>query len=242
MNATILSPRLNRVAELVLEHAIRPIRMADIGSDHAYLPCFLAKNHAQHFATFIAGEVVEGPYQAAKKEVLENALTNVIQVRKGNGLAVIQQDDAINTITICGMGGTLIQTILDEGKEKLTTDICLILQPNIGEATLRHWVNQHQFEIIQEEVIEDNQRLYSIMVAKFNATLKPLSDKECFIGAYHLAHPTPTFKAKLERERAGLSDILTNLQKAQQPPVAKIAEVEQKLQWIQQALKEGGTE
>ncbi len=80
LNTDKLSFRLATVAKYVPKGA----RLADIGSDHAYLPCYLAKNGKIHFA--IAGEVAAGPYQSAEKNVLSEGLTEIISVRMGDGL------------------------------------------------------------------------------------------------------------------------------------------------------------
>lgn len=85
MNEEQLSKRLEKVASYITKNE----RIADIGSDHAYLPCFAVKNQTASFA--IAGEVVDGPFQSAQKQVRSSGLTEQIDVRKGNGLAVIEK-------------------------------------------------------------------------------------------------------------------------------------------------------
>ncbi|MEH6955399.1 tRNA (adenine(22)-N(1))-methyltransferase, partial [Neobacillus drentensis] len=98
MNTDKLSARLAAVSKYVPKDA----RLADIGSDHAYLPCYLAKNEGLPFA--IAGEVAMGPFQSAEKNVIAEGLAGVISVRLGDGLEVIGQGE-VDCITIAGMGG-----------------------------------------------------------------------------------------------------------------------------------------
>ena len=143
MDESQLSLRLSRAASYVEPGD----RLADIGSDHAYLPCALASNNRITFA--IAGEVVEGPFQAAKNQVRRLGLTDQISVRLGDGLEVLSPEDDITAITICGMGGYLIASILDNGFKKghLTGKERLILQPNVGERTLREWLVDHEYTI-----------------------------------------------------------------------------------------------
>ena len=179
MNSQQLSRRLATVADLICQYGASDIRLADIGSDHAYLPCHLALN--QKIQAAVAGEVVKGPYQSAQAEVQSQDLDSIIQVRLGDGLAVIQADDAINVISICGMGGSLIRSILDEGQDKLSHGPLLVLQPNIGEATLRTWLSQHDYQIVHETIVEDSQRLYEIIVAQHQTGASALSPRQAYL-------------------------------------------------------------
>ena len=88
--------------------------MADIGSDHAYLPIYAIQNDLCTKA--IAGEVIQGPYKAAKRNIANYELNQLVDVRLGDGLSVINAEDQIDNITVCGMGGPLIAKILNDGK------------------------------------------------------------------------------------------------------------------------------
>lgn len=106
-----INKRLLRVCSFV-----KGRRLADIGSDHAYLPIYLAKKNKIDYA--IAGEIVKGPHEISKKNVAEEKVSDVVECRKAAGLKAIELEDNIEVITICGMGGRLISDILLEGKEK----------------------------------------------------------------------------------------------------------------------------
>ena len=110
---TRLSKRLSAVAAYVQKGS----RLADVGSDHAYLPLFLVENGIIDYA--VAGEVVQGPYQSALTNVAQAGKEELIQVRLANGLAAIESSDQIDTITIAGMGGRLIADILESDLAKL---------------------------------------------------------------------------------------------------------------------------
>ena len=129
-----LSARLACVASLVPAGA----RVADIGSDHAYLPAALVLDGKIDFA--IAGEVVKGPYENAVREIKDHQLEGQVIPRLADGLAAIEPADKVDTITIAGMGGSLIASILEKGKDKLTEIKRLVLQPNVGESQLREWL------------------------------------------------------------------------------------------------------
>ena len=113
MDEKHLSKRLTQVAAFVPQGA----RIADIGSDHAYLPAALALSGRIQFA--VAGEVANGPYDNMVKEITENGLTKTIIPRLANGLAAIRPTDKVDTVVIAGMGGALIADILEKGRAQL---------------------------------------------------------------------------------------------------------------------------
>ena len=166
MNVDKLSKRLERVTSYIPTGSV----LADIGSDHAYLPCYAVKEGLVEKA--IAGEVVEGPYQSALNQVKESELDAFISVRKGNGLEVLTPGEA-TAITICGMGGSLITSILENGKSKLSGKETLILQPNIGAQFIRKWLVAEGWQLKAEEIIEEDEKIYEILVAEKGESLTP---------------------------------------------------------------------
>ncbi len=157
-----LSKRLKQIANFVETDA----RLADIGSDHGYIPLWLVKKEIIPFA--IAGEVVPGPYQRLTDAVRSHNLQEHIETRYGSGLDVIEEEDQIDTVIIAGMGGLLIIDILQEGKQnnKLKNIDHLILQPNKDEPELRRWLIDHGFSIEDEALVEDKSKIYEIISAK----------------------------------------------------------------------------
>ena len=152
--------RLERVAA----HMPAGARLADIGSDHAYLPVALLRRGA--IETAVAGEVALTPFSAAERTVGENGLEQQISVRLANGLAAIEPEDGITAISLCGMGGETIRDILDSGKARLSGQERLIMQPNGGEQPLRQWLMENDYRILCEEVLRENRFYYEIIVAE----------------------------------------------------------------------------
>ena len=147
MNEHTLSMRLERVAA----HMPAGARLADIGSDHGYLPVALMRRGA--IAAAVAGEVAQTPFHAAVRTVRDNGLEQQITVRQANGLAAIEAADEITAISICGMGGETIRDILESGKARLSGRERLILQPNGGEQPLRQWLMENNYRILCEELL-----------------------------------------------------------------------------------------
>ncbi|MGT2831891.1 tRNA (adenine(22)-N(1))-methyltransferase [Streptococcus halotolerans] len=187
-----LSKRLAEVAKFVPKDAV----LLDVGSDHAYLPIALLEQNVINRA--IAGEVVEGPYQSAIKNVQSSNLSDKIEVRLANGLAAFESSDQVTTITICGMGGRLISDILEEGKEKLRAIERLILQPNNREDDLRHWLQENDFQIVSEIIMTENNKYYEIIVAEHGSMT--LTSRELRFGPHLLKEKTTIFKQKWQRE------------------------------------------
>ncbi|HPJ00188.1 MAG TPA: tRNA (adenine(22)-N(1))-methyltransferase TrmK [Enterococcus sp.] len=231
MNEQELSRRLARVGS----HVPQDARLADIGSDHAYLPVALMLKNKITFA--VAGEVVKGPFQSAEKQVRKSGLTDRIVVRLADGLEAIEENDEITAITIAGMGGTLIRSILESGKNngRMNGTERLILQPNIGERTLREWLAQNGYTIIEEEILEENKKMYEIIVAEKQ---KPVTytGQELFFGPKLLEEKNEVFFQKWQRELIAKERVLSQLEKAEEKPLEKVEEIKMQLAWIKEVL------
>ncbi|WP_301358276.1 tRNA (adenine(22)-N(1))-methyltransferase [Enterococcus spodopteracolus] len=230
MNHTELSKRLETVGRFVPEAA----RLADIGSDHAYLPVALMLKGKIDFA--VAGEVVKGPYESAKRQVMKNGLSERIEVRLANGLDAIEKHDQISAITIAGMGGSLIRDILESGRQnqRLSGEERLIVQPNIGEKTLRMWLKENNYQIIAEEIIEENKKIYEIIVAEKKKQPIDYSEKELMFGPFLLEEKNATFSAKWQRELKQREVILEQLKNASEQN--RYETIQQEVEWIKEVL------
>ncbi|HFU4464106.1 TPA: tRNA (adenine(22)-N(1))-methyltransferase TrmK [Streptococcus suis] len=222
---TKLSRRLEAVASYVPQGA----RLADVGSDHAYLPLFLVEQGRIDFA--VAGEVVQGPYQSALQNVVQAGQSDKISVRMANGLAAVELDDQVSTVTIAGMGGRLIAEILEAGKDKLGSVERLVLQPNNREDDVRHWLVEHDFQLVAEEILEENDKIYEILVAEKGNV--DLTADQLRFGPYLLVEQSATFQKKWLKELDKLTYAL------EQVPLERQADrsaISQKIQQIQEVL------
>ena len=192
----MISKRLELVASFVPQRAI----LLDVGSDHAYLPIDLVEKDLIERA--IAGEVVEGPYQSAVKNVEAHGLKEKIQVRLANGLAAFEESDQVSVITIAGMGGRLIARILEEGLDKLANVERLILQPNNREDDLRIWLQENEFQIVAESILEEAGKFYEILVVK--AGQMKLSASDVRFGPFLSKEVSPFFVQKWQKEAVKL--------------------------------------
>lgn len=199
----MISKRLETVASFVPQGAV----LLDVGSDHAYLPIELVEKG--HIEAAIAGEVVEGPYQSAVRNVESHGLTENIQIRLANGLAAFEESDQVSVITIAGMGGRLIATILEEGLDKLANVERLILQPNNREDELRSWLQEHGFQIVAESILEEAGKFYEILVVE--AGEMKLSASDTRFGPFLSKESSPVFVQKWQKEASKLEFALSQI-------------------------------
>ncbi|WP_404428741.1 tRNA (adenine(22)-N(1))-methyltransferase [Sutcliffiella horikoshii] len=234
MNELKLSKRLEAVASFIPKGSI----LADIGSDHAYLPCYAYLQGM--IERGIAGEVVEGPFQSAIQQVRKTELVKVIEVRKGDGLEVISPNE-VTCITIAGMGGTLIQSILEKGKDKLAGVQTLILQPNIGAKKIREWLLENGWELVAEQILLDDGRIYEILVAERGESEKPYSEKKdayLLVGPFLAKEGNDVFVQKWTHELAHWKKIVSQLEAAGQTEAneQKRKELTEKIRLVEEEL------
>ncbi|WP_243386298.1 tRNA (adenine(22)-N(1))-methyltransferase [Bacillus kexueae] len=235
MNEIQLSKRLHAVANYIPKQAV----LADIGSDHAYLPSYALLNGLCKRA--IAGEVNEGPYQSARAQVKRLNLQESIDVRKGNGLSVLEENEA-TCVTIAGMGGTLIKTILDEGKDKLSSVERLILQPNIHAIEIRKWLFENEWVLIDEMILEEDGKIYEVLVAEKgnpNTAYEGLSlETAMLMGPFLMKKKNDVYAKKWTHELRHWENVYDQLQQASdnESLKAKKEEVETIIRLIKEGL------
>ncbi len=227
MNEHTLSLRLERVAANVPVGA----RLADIGSDHGYLPVALMRRGL--IAAAVAGEVATTPFHAAQRSVRDNGLEARIAVRLADGLAAITAQDGITAISICGMGGETIRDILDSGKTHLSGEERLILQPNGGEQPLRQWLMENGYSILHEELLRENRFYYEIIVAERAAPVHYTAE-QLYFGPLQMQTRSPVFLAKWQRLLRLKHKTLAGLEQA---PPAKVQAITEQISWISALLR-----
>lgn len=228
-----LSNRLQVIADLVpLDTAC----LADIGSDHAYLPIYLIQNNRVGKA--IAGEVAPGPLQNSQKEVAQAGLSQVMEVRMGDGLSILQDEDPVDLITICGMGGNLITRILDQGLDlgKLPVQAKLILQANNGEPGLRKWLVDHHYQIDCELLVKDKGIIYTIILASKAQEAFNYSPIDLDYGFFDRTKPPQLAIEKWQKEFDKWSKILAQVQQSKGDQADRVKEVKEKVKQLEELL------
>lgn len=230
-----ISERLKLIASFLSEGTF----FADIGSDHAYLACYVCLTDKK--ARAIASDVNEGPFLRAKETVERYRLNQRVDVRLGDGLSVLG-DDTVGELVLAGMGGTLITAILEKDKNKLQHVQRIIAQPNIGERLVRHWLIHNNYTIIDEKIIKENEKIYEIIVADRKHPLNQdpfYTDKELFFGPFLIKERSHLFKEKWQKRKTRINTILKQMKKGNQIERSKIKLLETEKLWIEEVLQNG---
>lgn len=168
-----LTPRLAAIARLVPQEA----RLADIGTDHAYLPVRLLLDGRVEHA--IAADLREGPLSRARETARRHGVEDRISFRLCDGLSGVDREEA-DAVVIAGMGGETIAAILSaapwtrEGTR-------LLLQPMTSFPDLRSWLQQNGYLILREYIVREGKRLYTVLET-VGGQMKPLSVGELWAG------------------------------------------------------------
>src|SRR5699024_1680966 len=158
-------------------------------------------------------------------------------VRLGDGLAVINEDDKVDTVVIAGMGGILIKDILSRATEEQLSNVkTLILQPNIGEPLVRHWLADNNFKIVDEDIVAEEHHVYEIIKAqKVNEPVN-LTEAQYLMGPVLMQKKTPTFIAKWEHKLNSFKKAVANMHNAKVIDQEKIAAMNQDIKYIEEIL------
>lgn len=172
-----LKPRLGMTASMVRENS----RIADVGTDHAYLPASLILDGTAKHA--IASDLRKGPLENAKSTVEANNLTDKIELRLSDGLKSVYGDE-VDDVVIAGMGGILISEILEKSEGFKRENIKFILQPQSHDEDLRKWLFDNGFEICEEKACFEDDKVYIAMSAFYTGKVTKHSNVEILLGSY----------------------------------------------------------
>lgn len=187
-----LEPRLKKITDLVGDFNY----LADIGTDHGYIPVVMIQK--KRIKKAIACDINIKPLNKAKKLVAKKKLEMFIETRLGSGLSVLDPGEA-ETIVMAGMGGHLISELLNDGKEVAQSTKELILQPMSVPNYLRHFLEDHQYVILEEALVQEGQRIYEIIrVRPGSMIMKDALEYE--LGYRYWENQDPLLKVLINRK------------------------------------------
>ena len=147
-------------------------RIADIGTDHGYLPCYMAMEGLCD--TTLACDTAPLPLESAKAHIRENGLEDRVFPILSDGLEKVPRE-GLTDIVIAGMGGELIAQILEkcEWLKSAEPAVNLVLQPMTKWDFLRNWLYSSGFTVTAEKACISGRFVYSVMQAQFEGTTPP---------------------------------------------------------------------
>ena len=219
-----LQPRLATLANLVSAGA----SLADVGTDHGYLPVYLLQKGA--IARAIASDINALPLEHARRTAYEYGVTHGIDFRLCAGLDDIAPQE-VDTVVIAGMGGETIIEILKNAP--WTRQKTLLLQPMTKQEVLRVWLSENGYVITQEHLVRDKDTLYVVLTATGGESA-PLTAAQAYCGAASIRDSLYGDYAteritKLTRAAAGLRG------SKRQDREARIAELEAIIEELKQS-------
>lgn len=154
----MFSQRLWALADMLIKGGVT----ADIGADHGGLARFLAEKEIA--PRVIATELGDGPYRRLLVGVSYSTCRRLIEIRQGNGLAVLDPGEAINVV-IAGLGGEAMVEILSADYSKACSFKRFVFQPMSRAGVLRRELSGWGWPILEERLIEENGRLFVALSA-----------------------------------------------------------------------------
>ena len=199
-----LSKRLQMIAQMVSEGN----RLADIGTDHGYIPIYLLQNGK--ISSAIAMDVGKGPLKRAQDHIQAYCFEDKAVCRLSNGFEQYERGEA-DTAVIAGMGGDLMTKILDKGRSKLPDE--LVLQPQSEWYKVRRFLVDACYEIIQEKMVLEDGKYYVAIKAQKGEKKVPLTELEQLYGPVLLRRKDPLLKEYLQNGFHKMNRIYENLGK-----------------------------
>lgn len=157
----------------------RDKKIADVGTDHAYLPIWLVKQGITYSA--VAADIRVGPLKNAENNIAENGLSDRIQTVLSDGLEKISPDEA-DDIVIAGMGGELMIKIIESAPWLKNNEKRLILQPMTRAEELREYLCTAGFCIMEEKACISCKKSYSVMLCCYDGKVRECDDIYRYVG------------------------------------------------------------
>jgi len=201
-----LDPRLLTAAKMVRADSV----VADIGTDHAYLPVYLIQNGIAKFA--VASDINKGPLERARQSAEKYGVTEKMRFALADGLSGVQPErDGVTDIIICGMGGELIARIIGGSDYTRRDGINLTLQPMSSAYELREYMAGAGYEILDERLSRAAGKIYTCILSRYDGKKREFSPVQLLLGEKNIEKREKLFddyamrhKVSLEKRIAGL--------------------------------------
>ncbi len=216
-----LTPRMKEICAMVDNGA----KVADIGTDHAYIPIFLI---CQKIITYaVASDLRPGPLEQAKQHLMRYGASSCVRLCLANGLEGIEPNE-VDTAILAGMGGELITKLISAS---IPVGIqCLLLQPMTHPELIRENIAKVGFTISQEKLVKEGRKLYVVMKAK-RGEGAPCGRRQQYFSS--LLYDDPLFETFIIKEQKRAKAALAGMEKSD-----KWSEEADRMKWIVETTEE----
>ena len=223
-----LPPRLRCIAEAVPDGA----RLADVGTDHAYLPVWLLREGRIPYA--IASDINRGPLERARRTAETYGVAARMDFRLCPGLEGLAPGEA-EAVVVAGMGAETIVSILSAAPWLRESGVVLLLQPMTKAETLRRWLTENGFCIESERLVEDRGTIYAVLRAEAGESA-PLTSAQAWCGA---ASPREALYGAYAADRVRkLEAAAAGLRRGKAADTARIAALEADARALRKMIEE----
>ena len=209
-----MDKRLEKIAQMIQNGR----GVADVGTDHGFLPVRLARNG--YTGRLFASDINPGPLSAARRSAEAAGAEDRIEFLLCDGLEDCPRDE-IDTIVIAGMGGDAICGILDRAEWCMDGGYTLLLQPMTKAEVLRYWLVNNGFRLTREAIVPDGRAFYQIIEARCAGNM-PLSDAELFVGAFENIKSDPAAPELISRSIGRMRKEIAGLLEASEPNTGRL--------------------
>lgn len=219
----MISKRLKTVADMVTEG----YRVADIGTDHGYVPIYLIKENKVPYA--YAMDINEGPIRSAIANVENEGFEDKIEVIQSNGMEKLR-DGMAQSVVIAGMGGELIVEIL-KNSPVINTIEELILSPHRDNDIVRKYLHSINWKISEEKMLIDGGKYYTIIKA-VPGVEQPYSSIEYEYGKLLIEEKNNILKQYIDKEYDKYNTIFSKMENSLDKSKEKVSSVIKKLEQV----------
>lgn len=195
--------RLKRRLQGIYDMVPKSTRLADIGTDHAYVPAALIEGGKAE--TAIATDLRSAPLKGAQAYLRARGLLSKIELRQGDGLTVLDPGE-VDGIIISGLGGGTMVNMLKAGSKVISTLRFVVLAPHNDAYAIRAFLLRSNLALVDETLIEEEGRFYPILRFAPGDRLAPYRQQAyslyemLYLGPFLLARGGPIMKRYLQKE------------------------------------------
>ena len=202
--------------------------VADVGTDHGYLPIYLILSGIIPFA--VASDIREGPLGRARKNARKYGVDQKMKFELSDGLAFLEDGCPVDDIIICGMGGETIISIIEASDYPKKSGVRLILQPMTKAFELREYLYSGGFEIMDEMLSESGGKIYSCMLTRYTGKSRSVSFAAKMLGEKNIENRSDLF----ERYALSIRDRIRKQVRGMEKGGGSSAELKERLKEIEE--------